>query len=480
MAGPPPPLVITGATGFVGRRLIAALREQHTARPTGARDVTLLVRDTAAFAGAGLPTEWRLVACDLANEAPPHGAIAPRSVIVHLAAATGRIAPAVMREVNVEGTRRLVAASVAAGAAHFVFVSSIAASFADRRWYHYAEAKLDAEAIVAASGLASSIVRPAMIFGPGSPVQEGLERLALGGAPIVLGSGAVELQPIHVDDLARFLLALADSPPKETETFEVGGARRLSMRTLIDQVRQVHGLPARRTWSVPLGVPRLLLGFAERFVGTRLPITAGQLASFVNDSSARPNARVESLLEVRHTLGDMLEPAHEMKREAAQDSSPVLHASGADTDERALTAEFATFAAYLGSRDASARVAASYARAHASVGRWDDAFDRWLVVVARASSLTCGLADAYARRARPYGLLRRKLVLALAVLESSPGVHARYDTANPSSALVAWGGIVGAGLVWVARTVLAVILLAPLQLAARLASATGATAARHG
>ncbi|MBK6486546.1 MAG: NAD(P)H-binding protein [Gemmatimonadetes bacterium] len=467
----PRALVVTGATGFVGRRVVEALRVRSAAGSTCA--VTLLVRDPASPAlPSPLPDGWRVVPCDLARDDPPPGAIARGSVVLHLAAATGRLAPAVMRAVNVEGTRRLVEGARSAGAAHLVFVSSIAAGFADRRWYHYAEAKRDAERLVAGSAVPHTVVRPTMVFGPGSPVQEGLRRLATGGAPIVLGRGDVAVQPVHVDDLAAVLVALASMPPGDSTTLEVGGRDRMSLRALLAHMRAASGLPPRDPWSVPLAAPRLALALAERVVGPRLPVTAGQLASFVNDSAAAPNAVVQHLLPAARTLRDMLDgDVAPIAGPAANRDSAVEHLTPADAEPDAtLAKEFATFARYLGTRRPSPRATSAYVRAHQSAAAVrGDRFDRWLVALARRSALACGLADAYARLARPYGPLRRRLVLALAVLESSPAVHREYDTARPSARPVAWAALMTLGMGWMLRTACAVVVLAPLQLAARVA-----------
>lgn len=412
-----------------------------------------------------------MVSCDLARDDPPPGAIAAGSIVLHLAAATGRLAPAVMRAVNVEGTRRLVAGARSAGAAHLVFVSSIAAGFADRRWYHYAEAKRDAERLVAESALPHTVVRPTMVFGPGSPVQDALRRLATGGAPIVLGHGEVMVQPVHVDDLAAFLVALATTPPADSTTIDVGGRDRLTLRALLAHMREASGLPPRDPWSVPLELPRLALAWTERIVGPRLPVSAGQMASFVNDSTAAPHALVARLLPAARTLRDMLRSealpgAPSAHRDAGVERLVVTVAEPAAIVER----EFATFARYLGTSVPSPRATAAYRRAHQSAAAVrGDRFDKWLVVLARRSSLACGLADAYARLVRPYGPLRRRLVLALAVLESSPVVHRDYDTARASAGPVAWGALLTLGIGWVLRTACAVVVLAPLQLAARIA-----------
>lgn len=291
MAGTLPPVVLTGATGLLGRRVLRQLASLATP------SVHAVGRHPESLANTpDWRPEWRAVSCDLAHEGLPAGLLTRRSVVLHLAAATGKASPHQMREVNVEGTRRVLAAAKAAGAAHFIFVSSIAASFRDQRWYHYAHAKREAEALVTASGIPCSIVRPTMIFGPESPIERALTGLATGGAPIVLGSGEVQVQPIHVDDLATFLVALAADLPAGSSPMEVGGGDRLTMRALLARVRSARGLPPRTPFSVPLGMLRQLLGAVEPVVGSRLPVSAGQLASFVNDATAAAHPTVSRLL----------------------------------------------------------------------------------------------------------------------------------------------------------------------------------------
>lgn len=286
-----PPFVITGASGFVGRRLLAALAG------LGHPHVVVLAR-RPELATSMLPWSptWRAVACDLARDDVPRDAIGRDDTVLHLAAATGTSAPAVMQAVNVEGTRRLVRATQDAGGGHLILISSIAARYRDRRWYPYADSKRAAEMIVADSGVPCSIVRPTMVIGEGSVVGEGLARLATGGAPIVLGRGDVRVQPVHVDDLVAFLLALAAHGPAGVTPLEVGGADRLAMRELLGTIRAARGLPRRRVVPVPLGALRASLALLEPVARPVLPVTAGQLAAFVNDSDAGENAIVQALL----------------------------------------------------------------------------------------------------------------------------------------------------------------------------------------
>ena len=71
----------------------------------------------------------------------------------------------------------------------------------------------------------------------------------------------------------------------------------------------------------------------------------------------------------------------------------------------------------------------------------------WCVSPGTSPGLT-SIADTYARFARPYGDLRRRLTLMLALLETHGATHAAYDRAQPSSAAGAWLALAGLGTLW--------------------------------
>ena len=307
MAPTLPPLVLTGASGFIGRHMLHALAER------GAIDVTVLARAPERLQhDAAWCSGWRALRCDLETDAIPTGTISPATVVLHMAASTGNMSPSAMSAVNVGGTVRVIEAAQKGGARHLIFVSSIAAGFANMRWYHYGRAKREAERVVAASGVPSSIVRPTMVFGPGSPIEVAMTSMATGGLPIVLGSGTVRVQPVHVDDVVTLLLALAADAPAGRVPLEVGGADRVTLRDLLASIRAKRSLAPRRPWSISLGLLRLLLGVFEPVVRPLLPVTAGQLAAFLNHSDAVPNVTVARLLPSPRGLEAMLAaaPAH--------------------------------------------------------------------------------------------------------------------------------------------------------------------------
>ncbi len=293
------PLVITGASGFVGRRLLRMLARDQI------ENVTLLLNKTRPAADASWLPSWTLHTGGLVDTPIP--ALPEGCVILHLAAATGKASPEAMRTVNVGGTQALLDAAGKAHAAHMIFVSSIAAGFPDRRWYPYAETKRLAEELVQASGLSSTILRPTMIFGSGSAVQKGLSTLATAPWPVVFGSGDVRVQPIFADDVARLLYSLAVRPPDAVMTpVEVGGPEQLTIAELMARLRKASGASARSALHLPVGVIRRALALVEPILRPVMPLTAGQLASFVNDGIAAPHPLMAERLPNPLGLKEML------------------------------------------------------------------------------------------------------------------------------------------------------------------------------
>jgi hypothetical protein len=127
--------------------------------------------------------------------------------------------------------------------------------------------------------------------------------------------------------------------------------------------------------------------------------------------------------------------------------------------------EAATFGDYFGTSHLPPEVIARYEVAlSAEPASTDDRFDEWLVTFAARHRTLTGLADAYARYARPYGRLRRRLTLMLALLETHGATHAAYDRAQPSSLAVTWLAIGATALGWAVRTIVATLVCGPAHL----------------
>lgn len=276
-----PPLCLTGASGFIGRRVLARLAA------LGATDVTLLLRDPSRRPVEMLAS-WRSARVDLSGASIPERTIPEGALVLHLAATTGAADARSMQRVNVDGTARLLDAAATAGARRFVFVSSVAAGYADQRWAPYAASKRAAEKLVSAARIPHTIVRPTMVFGRGSPNQRALARLATLPVPMLPGQGNVRVQPIHVDDLANALLYVARASAASGDIVTVGGPSVVTMRELYAAMRRAERLTPRQPLGLPLELMRRTLAALGRVVGSRLPVSAGQFTAFANDAVAGP------------------------------------------------------------------------------------------------------------------------------------------------------------------------------------------------
>jgi NADH dehydrogenase len=266
---------LTGATGFLGLRVAAQLRERG-------HHVTALQRHADHDRDA--------VIGDLTNPAEWGSRLAGHDVIVHLAALTGKAPKLEYARVNVGGTRALIEAAHHAGVPRLLFCSSIAATFPNLGSYPYAESKVAAEALVRQSGLRTTIVRPTMIAGTGSPVVSKLAELAALPVIPLFGDGRVRVQPILVEDLAAFIVDCVEADRFDGEILELGGRDVLTIRQMLGRLHDQQRPAAGRFLSVPMGLVLPVVGLLESLAGPKVPMTVGQLSTFRFDGVARPNS----------------------------------------------------------------------------------------------------------------------------------------------------------------------------------------------
>ena len=188
-------IAITGGTGFVGSRLIElTLAAGHQVRALTRRDqpprpgITWIRGDLAAL-------DAMTVLCTGAD------------AVIHVAGVVNAPDRAGLAAGNVEGTRTMLAAAAAAGLHRFVHVSSLAAR--EPMLSAYGWSKAEGDALVQASGLDWTIVRPPAIYGPGDLEMLELFKLAKRGLALLPPGG--RLSVIEVSDLGRLLLALAET-----------------------------------------------------------------------------------------------------------------------------------------------------------------------------------------------------------------------------------------------------------------------------
>jgi len=295
-------LFITGASGFLGMQILERLEPGHYSR------ITLLSRKA-------LDLPKQLAVSDNTNviQASIHDVdqyasqLDANTVVLHLAAMTGKAEPRDYYHVNTDGTAELLKASMLAGVAGFLFVSSIAVSFSDREGYHYAESKKQAEQKVRESGLKYTIVRPTIILGEGSSIWDSFSGLSRSSLILLPGTGKVRIQPVYINDVVKLLLGIVSRDRFMDETLELGGPDVLTMDDFVRRIHRAYRGDRGRVVHLPLNLIIGILRMVERRFPGLLPVSSGQFASFYNDGTAGENDLYQSLGIKMKTVDDMLE-----------------------------------------------------------------------------------------------------------------------------------------------------------------------------
>ena len=258
-------LAITGATGFVGSRLLdLALGE-------GKQVTALTRRPQPERAGV----TWVGGALDRPDSLDRlvHGADA----VIHVAGVINAPDPAGFEAGTVGGTAAMLDAAEKAGVQRFVHVSSLAAR--EPKLSVYGATKAGSEALVGTSSISSAIVRPPAVYGPGDKETLELFRMARRGFVLLPPEGRLSL--IHVDDLARLLLALANPAAPKGLLVEPDDGRHGGWTH--EEFGQALGTALERkvvTLSTPRPILNLCAGIDRLVRRDRAKLTADRVAYF--------------------------------------------------------------------------------------------------------------------------------------------------------------------------------------------------------
>lgn len=270
-------ILVTGASGFVGSRVMARL-VQESERPRG------LVRNMEQ-AKKRLPDGVDIVIGDTTRPETLDAAVAQVDTIIHSAFITAerKQGPGVnYYATNVEGTANLVAAAKRAGVKRIVVVSGLGTKPSAPG--SYMQGRYLAEQEVKQSGLGWSILEPSIQFGRGAAFFTGLADL-IRQAPVVpmVGDGQRTFQPIWVEDVATCLLKMAREPKRyDQQSIEVGGPEVYTYAQILDMLMATLG---RRKVKVPGPMPLVALGASVmEAVLPKPPITRAALDLFTFDN----------------------------------------------------------------------------------------------------------------------------------------------------------------------------------------------------
>jgi uncharacterized protein YbjT (DUF2867 family) len=237
-------ILVTGATGFIGPKIVHALRAQD-------RDVRVLVRRPergARLAGWGA----ELVTGDITDPASLRAAAAGCTHVIHLVALIKGSA-ADFHRVMTEGTHHLLAAAREAGVERFVLMSALGTTSTSKDAVPYYDAKWAEEQAVSGSGLEYTIFRPSFVFGRGGALATFMKQVRYSPVVTVIGSGKRRVQPIWIDDVAEHFARALDTPAAANKTFEIGGPDIVTWDELYRTIAKVLG-KRRALAHIPAGL----------------------------------------------------------------------------------------------------------------------------------------------------------------------------------------------------------------------------------
>ena len=234
---------MTGATGFIGQRLVMKLKAHE-------KRLKVLSRS--------LHPDVETVVCDLQRQNIPDTALEGIDTVFHLAGFAHDLRDAteleeLYRKVNVDATVRLAELAVSAGVSRFVFVSSVKASTSEGI---YGKTKREAELqlldLAQQSSMHVVVLRPALVYGPEVKgnlqlMRSGIEK---GWFPPLPETGN-RRSMIHVDDLVEALLLVAEDERANGEIFIATDGKPHSSREIYEALCRSVGKTVPK-WSVPM------------------------------------------------------------------------------------------------------------------------------------------------------------------------------------------------------------------------------------
>ncbi|MFJ4470918.1 SDR family oxidoreductase [Streptomyces sp. NPDC089424] len=258
---PGPRCLVTGATGYIGGRLVPELLE------TGHR-VRCLTRSPDKLRDHAWAGEVEVARGDVMDPASAAEALRGIDVAYYLVHALGTGGG--FEEADRRAARVFAEQARAAGVRRIVYLGGLTpAGVPDSELSPHLRSRTEVGRILLASGVPTTVLRAAVIIGSGSASFEMLRYLTE-RLPVMITPSWVRtrIQPIAVRDVLRLLVGSAAMPASVNRAFDIGGPEILTYRDMMLRYAAVAELPRRLILPVPVLTPRL----SSYWVGLVTPV----------------------------------------------------------------------------------------------------------------------------------------------------------------------------------------------------------------
>ncbi len=288
-------VLVSGASGFVGKAVVAELlRRGHT--------VLAGSREGRSLMGA------EGVELDVTRAESVQAAVdvARPGAVVHLVGIIAEKGEQTFGAVHVEGTRHMLSALPAG--ARYLHMSALGADPASQS--RYSSTKGQAEQLVRASGAAYTIFEPSLIFGPGDDFFGRVLKNLVSQAPVVpqIGDGHFPFRPVSIEDVAAAFAVALERPETAGQTYQLTGPVEYTFRELLQLELRALG---KRKPLVAVPLPLMNLAVPLMNVLPNPPITKDQYAMLLAGNTADPEPARRAfdlpMLNLEETLPHLLQ-----------------------------------------------------------------------------------------------------------------------------------------------------------------------------
>src|SRR5690349_1217290 len=292
-------VLVTGATGFIGRRLVPALLD-------AGHDVRAMTRRPESYDGPGKP-----VGADVSDRSSLDEALRDVDVAIYLVHSLDD--PDFERK-DAEAARTFSAAAAAAGVRQIVYMGGLGDD--DQQLSAHLRSRREVEELLGGDGVPVTVLRAAIVVGHGGISWE-LTRQLVKNLPAMVVPKWVgtRTQPISIDDVVRYLAGVVDHPDAIGRVFEIGGPDQLTYKEMLMVANEESGGRQIPIVVLPLLTPRLSSYWLA--LVTDVDVTTGR--NLIDSMSTEVVVRDTSIREV--VPGEPLSYREPVRRALAERSA---------------------------------------------------------------------------------------------------------------------------------------------------------------